>query len=138
MTGAIFYPPADRTTQWFGPSNATVPPNKILWHTMETLGWPGYNNGGAAPNLGYDPWGHIWRQHFPLNGTSRALANGADGYATNRKGVCQVEIAATKRQRAAKNKDEPRAHSPLPTSIVRMLLRGRRLKVCYATHSNAI
>jgi len=93
MTGALFYPPADRTTQWFGNGNATVAPNKQLWHTTETAGgWPGYAGGASAPNLTYEPWQHRWRQHFPLNGTARALRNGV-GYSTNRQGVCQVEVS---------------------------------------------
>lgn len=92
MTGALYYPPADRS-QWYGSGNATVSPSKILWHTTETPGgWPAYAGGTMAPNLTYDPWRHLWRQHFPLNASSRALKNGAS-YQTNRMGVCQVEIS---------------------------------------------
>lgn len=96
MTQAIYYPPADRTTQWFGPANAIVAPNKVLWHTTETSGgWPGYGvGGGSCPNLTYEPWKHQWRQHLPLNGTARALAN-ATGYQTNRQGTVQVELSCT-------------------------------------------
>jgi hypothetical protein len=95
MTGSLYYPPADRTVQWFGSGNATVTPTKILWHSTETAGgWPGYSAGATAPNLTYDPWLHQWRQHFPLNGTSRALANGTN-YSTNRQGTVQVEISCT-------------------------------------------
>lgn len=91
--GALHYPPADRTTQWFGSGNATVAPNKVLWHSTETAGgWPGYGGGASAPNLTYEPWQHRWRQHFPLNGTARALRNGV-GYSTNRQGVCQIEVS---------------------------------------------
>lgn len=96
MTGAIYYPPADRHTQWYGLGNATVAPTKVLWHSTETAGgWPGYAGGTMAPNLTYEPWWHLWRQHFPLNGTARALANAKDGsgYQTNRKGVVQVEVS---------------------------------------------
>lgn len=93
MTGALYYPPADRTTQWYGPGNATVAPTKLLWHSTETPGgWPAYSGGASAPNLTYEPWQHLWRQHFPLNGTARALRNGT-GYSTNRQGVCQVEVS---------------------------------------------
>lgn len=92
MPGAIYYPPADRS-QWYGPGNATVAPNKVLWHSTETPGgWPAYAGGSMAPNLTYDPWSHAWRQHFPLNGTARALANGP-GYSTNRMGVHQTEVS---------------------------------------------
>jgi len=99
MSGALFYPPADRISQWFGDGNATVAPTKLLWHSTETAGgWPGYAGGASAPNLTYEPWQHRWRQHFPLNGTSRALRNGRDAagntvYSTNRQGVCQVEVS---------------------------------------------
>ena len=92
MTHAIYYPPADRS-QWYGNGNATVSPTKLLWHSTETPGgWPDYASGTMAPNLTYDPWRHLWRQHFPLNGTARALRNGP-GYSTNRVGVCQVEVS---------------------------------------------
>jgi len=93
MTDALYFPPADHVSQWFGSGNATVAPIKVLWHSTETAGgWPGYNGGASAPNLTYEPWQHRWRQHFPLNGTARALRNGT-GYQTNRQGVCQVEVS---------------------------------------------
>lgn len=94
MTGAALYPLADSASQWYGPGNAIVSPNKLLWHTTETAGgWPDYAGGTQAPNLTYDPWKHAWRQHFGLNGTARALANAGD-FHTNRAGVCQVEVSA--------------------------------------------
>lgn len=93
MARATIYPPADHSSQWYGAGNATISPHSILWHTTETAGgWPGYSGGGDAPNLTYDPWAHKWRQHFPLNGTARALLNDG-GYQTNRAGVCQIEIS---------------------------------------------
>src|SRR5207247_10543779 len=90
---ATAYPPADTSSQWYGAGNATVAPTAVLWHTTETAGgWPGYAGGAEAPNLTYDPWLRAWRQHFPLNGTARALANAGD-FQTNRAGVCQVELS---------------------------------------------
>lgn len=92
MTSAIYYPKANREIQWYGAGNAIIAPNKQLWHTTEGTGWPDYAGGTMAPNLTYHPWIHTWRQHFQLNGSARALANGTDGWQTNRKAVCQVEI----------------------------------------------
>lgn len=90
---ATHYPPADQTTQWFGNGNATVSPTKIGWHTTESgRSWPGYSNGDSAPNLTYHPWDHLWRQHFPLNGTARAFKNNTNGFQNNRAGIVQVEI----------------------------------------------
>ena len=89
---ATRYPPADQSTQWFGNGNATVSPNKIGWHTTESgRSWPSYGGGGSAPNLTYHPWDHIWRQHFPINGTAAAFKNNGD-FMTNRAGIVQVEI----------------------------------------------
>lgn len=95
MTGAIYYPPADRTSQWYGPGNAIVAPTTVCWHSTETAGgWPGYSGGGDAPNFTYDPWTHRWRQHFQVNGSARALLNGNNGaYMTNRMGVVQIEVS---------------------------------------------
>ena len=89
---ATRYPPADQSTQWFGNGNATVSPNKIGWHTTESgRSWPSYGGGGSAPNLTYHPWDHVWRQHFPINGTAAAFKNNGD-FMTNRAGIVQVEI----------------------------------------------
>lgn len=92
MAKALYYPKADRS-RWYGNGNATVSPTKVLWHTTETPGGlPGYADGTVAPNLTYDPWARKWWQHFPLNGTARALKNG-QGYQTNRQGAVQIEVS---------------------------------------------
>ena len=96
MTRAIYYPPADRTSQWFGSGNSTMPGiTKLLWHTTETAGgWPGYGGGGSAPTLTYEPWQHKWRQHFPLNGSARALRDPSGTVVReNRDNIVQVEIS---------------------------------------------
>ncbi|PSK93026.1 hypothetical protein CLV30_13153 [Haloactinopolyspora alba] len=94
MARAIYYPKADRTAQWFGQGNATITPNKGLWHTTETGSWPGYSGGASAPQLTYDPRKREWRQHFPLNRSARALRN--DGRRqTNREDVVQIEIVCS-------------------------------------------
>lgn len=98
-SGPVLYPKADHSTQWGGQGNSTMPMDHVKWlqHTTETAGgWPSYTyNGvpmGSAPTLTYEPWQHKWRQHFPINGSSRALQN--DGsFMTNRADVVQTEIS---------------------------------------------
>lgn len=91
-----FYPPADTKKQWFGEGNYEMPGvTKLLLHTTETTGWPGYAGGGTAPTLTYNPWTHEWRQHFPLYGSARALRDPSNTEVReNRDNVVQVEIIA--------------------------------------------
>ena len=98
MTGPLFYPPADRTTQWFYGSYPGVEMpriRKVLLHSTEGGGWPAYDGGSKAPQLTYDPRKHQWRQHFPLNRSARALMD-PEGTPVreNRDEVVQVEIVA--------------------------------------------
>lgn len=100
MSGAPFYPPADRTTQWFGgqyPGTVmSMSHPKLLLHTTETPGgWPAYAAGSVAPTLTYEPWAHQWRAHFKANQSARALRDPSDTpVRENRADVVQVEIAA--------------------------------------------
>lgn len=97
MAKARFYPKANRTAQYYGEGNYRMPGvSKLLWHTTETPGgWPGYSGGASAPTLTYDPWKHQWRQHFPIDGSSRALIDSpSTAVAENRDSVVQVEISA--------------------------------------------
>jgi hypothetical protein len=91
---SIYYPPANRTAQWFGPANYTMSGiDKLLLHTTETSGWPGYGGGASAPTLTYHGQRHQWRQHFPLNGSARALRDPSGTVVReNRDNVVQVEI----------------------------------------------
>lgn len=96
MTRAIYYPKANHVIQWYGSGNSTMPGiSKVLFHTTETAGgWPGYGGGGSAPTLTYEPWQHRWRQHFPLNGSARALRDPSGTVVReNRDRIVQVEIA---------------------------------------------
>ena len=96
MTRAIYYPKANRVIQWYGSGNSTMSGiTKVLLHTTETAGgWPGYGGGGSAPTLTYEPWQHRWRQHFPLNGSARALRDPSGTVVReNRDNIVQVEIA---------------------------------------------
>lgn len=98
---ATKYPGADTTTQWLskrptGEERPTMPAvDKLLLHTTESSGWPSYPT--FFPNLTFNPWkprGQRWRQHCNINQASTTLKNASDGYQTNRKNVCQIEIVA--------------------------------------------
>lgn len=96
MARAIYYPPANRTVQWFQSryQGVTINPDKVVWHTTETRGWPGYGGGASAPHLTYDASDHQWRQHFRADRSARALRNPAGGVETNTDDCLQVEIIA--------------------------------------------
>lgn len=99
MSGALFYPPADRSSQWFGGElPGTVMPMtrpKLLLHTTETAGgWPAYSGGSTGPTLTYDPWVRKWRQHFRVSQSARALRDPeSTPVRENRADVVQVEIS---------------------------------------------
>ncbi len=97
---AVFYPPADRSTQWFSGTYPGSPfgpiIEKIVLHTTETGTWPGYAGGASAPNLTYDPRSHRWRQHFRLDRSARALRDPSSTLVReNRDNVAQIEIICT-------------------------------------------
>jgi hypothetical protein len=96
MDGPVHFPGADREAQWFGDAfpGVTMPRiDKLLLHTTEGSGWPGYNGGGSAPTLTYHPKKHKWRQHFAINQSARALADPkVTQVRENRANVVQVEI----------------------------------------------
>ncbi len=98
MTPPAIYPKADYKRQWFGDMFTTTAMGgveKVLLHTTEGAGWPGYRDGSVAPNLTYWPAKRLWRQHFPLARSSRALCDSAaTSVRENRDRVCQVEIIA--------------------------------------------
>lgn len=95
MSDDALYPGADHKHQWGGQGGTTMSHvNKLLLHTTETAGWPGY--GSFYPTLTYHPWldhGQRWRQHHPINGSASTLKN-AGSFKTNRANVVQVEIVA--------------------------------------------
>lgn len=97
MTKALYLPGADRTSQWFGGiwDGVHVPDlDKILLHSTETTGWPGYNgNGSNAPTATLNPWTRKIRQHFILPESARALMNpDSTAVSENKDEVCQFEI----------------------------------------------
>lgn len=91
---ATIFPGADHTTQWYGQGNYTMPGiDKLLLHTTEGSSWPTYDGGLKAPTLTFHPGQKKVRQHFPLNGSARALRDPSDTpVRENRDNVVQVEI----------------------------------------------
>jgi hypothetical protein len=95
------YPGANRTAQWFSSkySSATFDPNCVVWHSTETLGWPGYGGGAMAPNYTVLPdlanKRVLWRAHFEDEESSRALVNLSGGVETNTANAIQVEMIGT-------------------------------------------
>jgi hypothetical protein len=96
------YPAANRSAQWFydtvgGANMGAV--EKVVWHTTETGGWPGYDGGSKAPHYTVRPdFGSrtmLWRQHFPDTKNARAMRNEPGGVQTNLDGALQVEIVGT-------------------------------------------
>src|SRR5688572_1148620 len=75
------------------------PVEKVVWHTTETTGWPGYDGGSKAPHYTVRPDFRartmLWRQHFPDHVNARAMRNEPGGVQTNLDGALQVEIVGT-------------------------------------------
>jgi len=101
MTHALYYPPANRTAQWFAtkyPGAVFTSLEKLLLHTTEGPGWPAYQGGAVAPNLTVypDTANHrlTWRQHWPVNQSSRALRH-TRTQPTNGDHVVQIEMIGT-------------------------------------------
>lgn len=70
----------------------TSGPWKVVLHTTETRGVPGYSNGYAAPHLTYWSKHRIFYQHTDLEVAARALRNLRGGVQTNRDKAIQLEI----------------------------------------------
>jgi hypothetical protein len=96
------YPDANHTAQWFSNAFDSVEFSflrAVVLHTTETAGWPGYGGGGSAPTLTALPdvanKRLIWRQHFRLGESARALVNAPGGVNTNTTNVVQIELVGT-------------------------------------------
>lgn len=89
-----YYPPADRTAQWFpsiAGSGTIDRVDKLVLHTTEGGGWFNYASVGYGPHLTYNPRTREWRQHISLHKSATALSN--DGsYKTNQANAIQIEI----------------------------------------------
>lgn len=70
----------------------TSGPWKVVLHTTETSGLPGYENGAYAPHLTYSPLTRAFYQHTSFLTAARALKNEAGGVQTNRDSALQLEI----------------------------------------------
>lgn len=101
----ITYPLANTAIQWFGkrwPTPAATPEVVVL-HTTESSGWPHYGGGAKAPHLTVAPdMRHhrlVWRQHFDMARSARALRHAPGTVETNNRGAIQVEMVGTCRLR---------------------------------------
>lgn len=98
---AVYYPPADQRTQNFSRAYAGsgIKPNVLVLHSTETGTWPGYSGGKTAPHLTVKPdltrKVLVWRQHFPVSMSARALRNESGGVETNTLNAVQVELVGT-------------------------------------------
>jgi hypothetical protein len=71
---------------------------KIVWHTTEGYGLPGYS--GVQPHFTLNPkTGELW-QHVPITGGAYALENHSGGVETNRANAIQVELIGFARDSA--------------------------------------
>ena len=101
MANAPWYPKANRQVQYFGNRfpGSRIDPNVVVLHTTETGTWPGYAGGATAPTITVFPDRKrkrlVFRQHFPLNMSSRALRNESGGVETNTLNAVQVELIGT-------------------------------------------
>jgi hypothetical protein len=75
-------------------SDGKLGPYRVVLHTTETEGVPGYEGGATAPHLTYDPRSREWFQHTSFLTAARALRNVIGGVQTNRERALQVEIVA--------------------------------------------
>ncbi len=101
---ATIYPLADAKTQWFAGaypgSIMSLAAPVLCGHTTEGgYGWPAYGGGAVAPTITALPVlaekRLLWRQHFPVNMSARALRNLSGGVQTNTAGVVQIELCGT-------------------------------------------
>lgn len=69
-----FYPGATQLNNGVGTGSwNNSGPWKLLLHTTETRGLPGYDNGQLAPHLTWNPMFGRWYQHFPFTRPSESL-----------------------------------------------------------------
>lgn len=75
-----------------GGSYLGSPDWKVVIHTTETRGLPGYNGGRYAPHFTYMPDRGLFIQHTDTNVAARALRNASGGNQTNRDHAIQLEV----------------------------------------------
>ena len=87
--------PAHRGLGFYPSSRHAAPPRVVVVHSTETLGFPSYNGGAAAPHFTINLVTGEVRQHVPLSWGSRCLAVRAGGVrdvTVNVSGVIQIEV----------------------------------------------
>jgi hypothetical protein len=89
---ATRYPPATWKGDGESAGSYQSAPWRIVLHTTETEGVPGYDGGSSAPHLTYNVRDRKWWQHTDLGTAARALKNLDGGVQTNRQRALQVEI----------------------------------------------
>ncbi|MGW6745427.1 peptidoglycan-binding domain-containing protein [Streptomyces sp. NPDC055025] len=95
------YPKADAKTQWFQTKypGSTMDANVGVIHTTEGTGWPSYDGGASAPTITAKPDFKakklLYRQHFPIDKSARALVNAKGGTETNTLNAFQIELTGT-------------------------------------------
>lgn len=67
-------------------------PPRIVDHTTETPGLPGYNGGASAPHVTYLAKERRFVQHLPFDRSAGAMRNAAGGVETNADSALQIEI----------------------------------------------
>lgn len=95
------YPKADAKTQWFQSKypGSSMDANVGVIHTTEGTDWPSYGGGASAPTITAKPDFKakklLYRQHFPIDKSARALVNARGGVETNTLNVFQIELIGT-------------------------------------------
>ncbi|MEU3709017.1 peptidoglycan-binding domain-containing protein [Streptomyces catenulae] len=101
MARPQIYPKADAKSQWFQTRypGATMNANVGVIHTTEGTDWPSYGGGASAPTLTAKPDFKakklLFRQHFPIDKSARALVNLRGGTETNTLNAFQIELTGT-------------------------------------------
>ncbi|MEU2854128.1 peptidoglycan-binding domain-containing protein [Streptomyces syringium] len=93
--------PLASTSQWFEDDypGSSMDVNTGIIHTTEGTDWPDYDGGASAPTMTAKPDFSakklVYRQHFPVDKSARALVNKAGGVQTNTCNAFQVELIGT-------------------------------------------
>ncbi|QDK03196.1 endolysin [Streptomyces phage Yasdnil] len=99
--GPQLYPKADASTQFYGGkfNGSLMEVNVGVIHTTEGTSFPDYGGGGSAPTITAKPdFGAqklVFRQHFNIDTSARALVNASGGVETNTLNVFQIELVGT-------------------------------------------
>ena len=87
-----YYPGARLKLDGTSYGSYTSGPYKIVIHTTETPGLPGYRNGELTPHCTYNPKDRTFVQHQSFDVAVGALRNEAGGVQTNKDSALQLEV----------------------------------------------